>query len=72
MREDWTPAIIIGTFAAVFFAAGLSLGIGFQGRVSEIKVLNGTAQYRLEEQSDNTTDWIKTTPYAIDCAPTEY
>lgn len=36
---------------------------------SEINVLNGAAQYRLEKQDDSTIDWIKVTPYAVNCEP---
>ena len=68
LRAYLTVVIIIGAILGI----GIILGSCMQERISEINVLSGTAQYRLEEQSDGTIDWIKTTPYAIDCTPTEY
>ena len=72
MMKDLRAYLSIILIVSVILGIGVVLGSLVQERLSETRVISGTAQYRLEEQSNGTTDWIKTTPYAIDCTPTEY
>lgn len=65
---------IMGLVLVVMFASfsiGLITGYEIGGAEGEISILNGTAQYRLETQADNTVDWIEVEPYQVRCEPVE-
>ena len=50
---------------------GWSVATDVPERDTEIRILNGTAQMRLETQIDSTVDWIEVEPYQIRCEPVE-
>lgn len=52
MMKDLRAYLTVVLMVSIILGIGIIIGSELQERISEINVLGGIAQYRLEEQSD--------------------